>query len=104
MQPQEYRDIGRRHPDLVALYESATGELALLLDDTLLPPASPANRGRWVAQIRSAVARIGADLEHAGRRGPIRVVQFLPWAVGADVVRRWRCRYDRSLAAGWQRT
>lgn len=101
MQSHDYRYICRRHPDLVAMYESPGGELALLLDDTLLPPASPLHRGRWFEQTRSAAERIRADLRGAGLRCPVRVVQLLPYASAAEIVGRWRCHYDRrTVTAG----
>jgi len=99
VKPDAYRDICRQHLDLVAVYESPAGELALLIDDTLLPPASPRGRRRWLAETRAAAARIGDDLRGAGFRGPIRIVQYQPCALAAEIVAHWCCRYDRRMSA-----
>lgn len=91
----EYRSICQRHVDLLAVYESPTGELALLLDDTVLPPSSARHRGRWFEHTRSAGERITADLRRAGFRRRIRVVQLLPRVEAGGVLTHWACRYDR---------
>jgi hypothetical protein len=94
-----YRSICREHPDLVAVYESPGGELALLLDDTLLPPPTARQRCRWLEQTRKAARRIVADLRRAGLQDDVRLVQSLPLAEVGEVLSRWSCRYDRGAPA-----
>jgi hypothetical protein len=90
-----YRSICERHVDLLAVYESPNGELALLLDDTVLPPSSPRHRGRWFEHTRSAGERIAAELRRAGIKRRIRVVQLLPRVEAGEILTRWSRRYDR---------
>lgn len=90
----EHRSIWHEHPDLVAIYESPRGELALLIDNLLLPPQAMRHRRRWLKQTRHAARRVTAELRRAGVHGDVRVLQFLSAPEVTEVLRRWSCRYD----------
>jgi hypothetical protein len=84
--------VCRKHPELVAVYESPRGKLALLLEHTFMP--STAERARWFAETRRAARAIAADLKTAGTPEGITLLQWRPLPQVARVIRGWRRRYD----------
>jgi hypothetical protein len=86
-----YAAVGAAHPDLVAVYESRQGHLALLLRQTVVPLVE--ERGQWLAETRSAAASIIGALRQEGVRERCLVLQWQPLAVVGHVFRYWRCRY-----------
>ncbi len=82
----------RRHPELAAVFESPSGEVALLLHDTLVPLREESVA--WLSQTRASVRPIMADLRGAGLRGAVTVVQWRPLREAEEILTRWTCRYD----------
>jgi hypothetical protein len=78
--------------DLVAVYESEDGVVALLLRHTVVPLAE--ERHLWrLATRRTANAVIGR-LRRANVDGRFVVLQWLPFDEVARVLGRWTCRYE----------
>ena len=84
--------VCRRHHDLVAVYESPRGRLALLLRQTLVPLGP--EHFEWLAETRATVRAIVADLREAGFDGATVVLQWLPFGDVANIVARWVRRWD----------
>lgn len=84
--------ICRLHPDVVAVYESRRGRLAVLLRHTMVPLAE--ERAEWREATRRASVAVIRALRAAGRRGPVIVLQWRPLAEAAHVLYGWACRYD----------
>ena len=80
------------HPDLVAVYASRAGRLALLLRQTLVP--LPEERDPWLRETRAATRAVVGGLRAAGWRHPCLVLQWRPLGQVARVLRRWRCVYE----------
>ena len=59
-----FAEVCRRHPDLVAVYESPRGRLALLLRQTLVPLGP--EHFEWLAETRATARAVIA--RSAGRR------------------------------------
>jgi hypothetical protein len=85
-------EVCRRHPDLVAVYESRHGRLGLLLRQTLAPLS--VERVDWMAETRAIVRGIVADFRAARFTGGIVVLQWLPAEDVARIVARWVRRWD----------
>jgi hypothetical protein len=68
-----FTEVCRRHHDLVAVYESPRGRLALLLRQTLVPLGP--EHFEWLAETRATARAVIADLRVAGfdGAGPRRV-------------------------------
>ncbi len=84
--------VCRRYSDLIAVYQAADGETALLLRQTFLP--LPEERGRWLADTRRVARAVINDLRAAGLIVPITVLQWRSARDAAYILRRWTCRYD----------
>ena len=96
MWDERLAEVCRRHPDLVAVYESSRGRLGLLLRQTLVPLS--AEQMAWLAQTRSVARDVVQDLRAAGfQRGTV-VLQWLPMADVARIVARWVRRWDGDAA------
>jgi len=97
-----YSAVCQECPNLVAVYESPDGRIALLLRHTLVPlPEEFASLRRTT---RSA-ARAAADkLRAAGFRGGLMVLQWQPLGTAAAVMRDWPCRYEADAARRAQLT
>ena len=96
---EAYEAICRKHLDVVALFESPHGKLAVLLRQSLVP--LPHERGRWLTETRRAAHALTADLQAAGTAGAangITVLQWRPFAHVAHILHRWACRYDANPA------
>src|SRR5262245_60776456 len=81
-----------RHHNLVAVYESPRGMLALLLRQTLVPLA--AEHFEWLAETRATARAVIADLRGVGFDGATVVLQWLPFGDVANIVLRWVRRWD----------
>jgi hypothetical protein len=92
MWDDRFAAVCRRHPDLVAVYESAGGRLGLLLRQTLVP-IDP-EHFEWLAQTRRAAKQVVADLRAAGFGGGTVVLQWLPFEDVTRIVTRWVRQYD----------
>ena len=79
-------------PDLVAVYESRDGSLALLLRHTIAPLAQ--ERRLWREATRRAARAIIQRLRSANLDRTFVIVQWLPFDEVARVLQRWTCRYD----------
>ena len=90
MWDERLAEVCRRHPDLVAVYESSRGRLGLLLRQTLVPLA--VEQMMWVAETRTVARGLIQDLRAAGFEGGTVVLQWLPIEDVARIVARWvRC-------------
>jgi hypothetical protein len=92
MWDERLAEVCRRHPDLVAVYESSRGRLALLLRQTLVPLS--AEQVSWLAETRAVARAVSEDLRAAGFRCGVVVLQWLPAADVARIVARWVRRFD----------
>ncbi len=92
MWSDDFAPVCRTFPDLVAVYESPDGEMALLLRQTLVP--LPEERSRWFRETRRAVREVLRPLRTTAFAGDVTVLQWRPLAEVARVLRQWRCRYD----------
>lgn len=82
----------RAEPDLVAVYESQDGSLALLLRHTITPLAE--ERRLWARGTRRAAAAIIRRLREEELEGRFVVLQWLPLDEVARILRHWTCRYE----------
>ena len=110
MWDERLAEVCRRHPDLIAVYESSRGRLGLLLRQTLVPLA--AEQMMWVAETRTVARGLIQDLRAAGFEGGTVVLQWLPIEDVARIVARcrrpsgarscWRSSIDGSpISASW---
>jgi hypothetical protein len=96
MWDERLAEVCRRHPDLIAVYESSRGRLGLLLRQTLVPLA--AEQMMWVAETRTVARGLIQDLRAAGFEGGTVVLQWLPIEDVARIVARWVRRWDGDSA------
>jgi len=87
-----YEAVCRSHPDLVAVYESREGALALLLRHELVAP--PEDRALWLAATRRVARAVARGLRTAGFDGIAMVLQWQRRPEIGVVLRDWTCRYD----------
>ena len=92
MWDERFAEVCRRHPDLVAVYESSRGRLGLLLRQTLVPLA--AEQLMWLGETRTVAREVIQDLLTAGFQGGTVVLQWLPIEDVARIVTRWVRRWD----------
>jgi len=85
-------EVCSRHHNLVAVYESPRGRLALLLRQTLVPLA--AEHFEWLGETRATARAVIADLRGVGFDGATVVLQWLPFGDVANIVSRWVRRWD----------
>jgi hypothetical protein len=83
---------GEVHPDLVAIFQSRRGRIALLLRQTMVPIAE--ERGKWLDDTRRSARAVITTLREAGLAGPWLVLQWRPLGQAAEVLHGWRCRHD----------
>ena len=88
---ERYVEVFRRHPDVVAVYESAHGRFALLLRHTLVPLS--VERVPWMSETRAAARAVIADLRATGFAGGPVVLQWLPPEDVARILARWVRRW-----------
>lgn len=96
MWDERFAEVCRRHPDLVAVYESSRGRLGLLLRQTLVPLS--AEQVMWVNETRTRARAAIHDLRAAGFEGGTLVLQWLPIEDIARIVARWVRRWDGDAA------
>ena len=92
MWDERFADVCRRHPDVIAVYESAHGRLGLLLRHTLVPLG--VERLTWLGETRTVARAFIADVRAAGFAGGTVVLQWLPVTDVARIVARWVRRWD----------
>jgi hypothetical protein len=92
MWDERFVEVCRRHPDVIAVYESAHGRLGLLLRQTLVPLG--VERMTWLTETRATARAFIADIRAAGFAGGTVVLQWLPAADVARIVARWVRRWD----------
>jgi len=92
MWDERFTEVCRRHPDVIAVYESAHGRLGLLLRQTLVPLG--VERVTWLAETRATARAFIADLRVSGFIGGTVVLQWLPAVDVARIVVRWVRRWD----------
>src|SRR4051812_46861788 len=92
MWEDRFVEVCRRHPDVIAIYESAHGRLGLLLRHTLVPLG--VERVDWLTATRATARAFIADVRRAGFAGGTVVLQWLPAADVARILGRWIRRWD----------
>jgi hypothetical protein len=83
---------GEAHPDLVAIFQSRRGRIALLLRQTMVPLVE--ERSKWLDETRRTARAVIIALRAAGLTGPWLVLQWRSLGQVAEVLHGWRCRYD----------
>jgi len=91
-----FEAVCRENPELVAVFESPHGRLALLLRHTLVP--LPHERTRWSAETRLVANVLTKALRSAGNSDAPVVLQWRPLRQVVHILRRWPCRYDADPA------
>lgn len=86
-----YAEACRTCPDLVAVYESPGGRLALLLRQTPVPLNE--EYSAWRDDTRRAARAAVERLRAAGFRGGVVVAQWLSLGEVAEIVATWPCRW-----------
>jgi len=97
---ERYAQACRRHPDLVAVHESPSGAIALLLRHTLVP--LPEEHAGWERETRAAARDVIDDLRGAGFEGEIVVAQWLPVQSLARILDGWPRRWEGDPARAAQ--
>ncbi len=82
----------RECSDLVAVYESPGGRLALLLRQTPVPLTE--ERAAWWADTRQTARGVVAALRRAGFTGGFVVMQWLELDEMAAILTTWSCRWE----------
>ena len=85
--------ISEQHPALVAVHQSASGQLALLLHHALVPACG--QRRVWRRDIQVAARDIARALRAAGLYGRLLIVQRLPPVRARRVLDGWRLLWQR---------
>jgi hypothetical protein len=85
--------ISEQHPALVAVHQSASGQLALLLRHALVPPCG--QRRLWRRDIQVAARDIARELRATGLHGRLLIVQRLPAVRARRVLDGWRLLWQR---------
>jgi hypothetical protein len=91
-----YSTVCQECPDLVAIYESPDGRLALLLRQTLVP--LPEEFSSLRRATRGAARAATSKLRAAGFHGGFMVLQWQPLGTADAVMKDWPCRYDADAA------
>ena len=84
--------VCRRHPAVVAAFESPHGRIALLLRQTLTP--TPEAIACWSKETSTDAWTVTAKLRAAGLASDVIVLQWCSLHLIADVVARWDCTYE----------
>lgn len=92
MWDEAFNSVCRKHPDLVAVYESRGGVWGLLLRHTMVP--LPDERRRWREQTRQTARAVMDELRAAGLSGRFVIVQWCSLGETVRILRAWRRRYD----------
>jgi hypothetical protein len=92
MWDEAYTSVCRRHPDVVAAFESPHGRVALLLRQTLTPPSE--ERSRWLVETRRAAREVTTSLRDAGLRHDVTILQWRPLPRATQIMVRWDCCYE----------
>ena len=85
--------ISELHPALVAVHQSASGQLALLMRHALVP--ANGRRRAWRRAIQLAARDVARDLRAAGLCGRLLIVQRLPPLRARRVLDGWRLLWQR---------
>ena len=92
MWSEAFSSICRRHPEVVAAFESPHGRLALLLRDPLVP--DPEEAVQWCNAIALGGRTVATSLRDAGLTVDVTVLQWCSLPQVADVVAHWDCIYE----------
>jgi hypothetical protein len=84
--------VCRRHDDVVAVFESPLGRLALLLRQPLVP--APDERADWLTATQRSARVVTASLRAVGRRDEITILQWQPLRQVAHIMADWDCSYE----------
>jgi hypothetical protein len=84
--------VCRRHADVVAVFESPLGRLALLLRQPLVP--APDERADWLSATQRSARAVTASLQAVGRSAEITILQWQPLRRVAHIMADWDCSYE----------
>ena len=85
-------EVCRRHDDVVAVFESPVGRLALLLRQPLVP--TPDERADWLTATQRSARAVMASLRAVGRCDEITVLQWQSLRQVAHIMADWDCSYE----------
>ena len=97
---ERYAQACRRHPDLVAVHESPSGDIVLVLRHTLVP--LPEEHAEWRRATRATARDVLDDLRGAGFEGGVVVAQWLPVQRVARIFDSWPQRWEGDPARAAQ--
>ena len=92
MWSEAFSSICRRHPEVVAAFESPHGRLALLLRDPLVPQREATVQ--WCNAIALGMRNVTTSLRGAGLTADVTVLQWCSLPQVAHVVAHWDCIYE----------
>jgi len=84
--------VCRSHEDVVAVFESPLGRLALLLRQPLVP--APDERADWLSATQRSARAVTASLRAVGRSDEITILQWQPLRRVAHIMADWDCSYE----------
>src|SRR5262245_28232805 len=84
--------VCRRLEDVVAVFESPRGRLALLLRQPLVP--APDERADWLTATQRSARAVSAGLRAVGRCAEITILQWQPLRQVAHIMADWDCSYE----------
>jgi hypothetical protein len=84
--------VCRRHADVVAVFESPLGRLALLLRQPLVP--APDERADWLTATQRSARDVTASLRTVGRSDEIVILQWQPLRRVVRIMADWDCSYE----------
>jgi hypothetical protein len=92
MWSETFSAVCRRHPQVVAAFESPHGRLALLLRQTLVP--KPEETARWCSAIALGARTVRTSLRAAGLTEEVAILQSYSLPQIAHVLAHWDCTYE----------
>ena len=84
--------VCRSHEDVVAVFESPLGRLALLLRQPLVP--APDERADWLSATQRSARAVTVSLRAVGRSDEIVILQWQPLRRVAHIMADWDCSYE----------
>ena len=84
--------VCRRHPSVIAAFESPHGRIALLLRHTLTPTREAT--ACWCKETSIGAWTVIANLRAAGLTSDVIILQWCSRHLIADVMAHWDCMYE----------
>lgn len=92
MWTEAYAAVCRQQPDVIAVFESPHGRLALLLRQSLVP--LPEERACWFDATRRAARSVTRSLRSAGLVDDVTILQWRPLRQIAHIMKCWDCCFE----------